>query len=53
MSSFKCFLLWSGVVDATNLEVFEQYGANTLTEPEVGCDIQMRLLVSVLTQHWG
>ncbi|KLO32656.1 TetR family transcriptional regulator [Mycobacterium haemophilum] len=47
----KCFLLWSGVVGATSLEVFGQYGADTLTDPEAVFDIQMRLLVGVLTQH--
>ena len=29
----KCFLLWAGLVGAISLEVFGQYGANTLTEP--------------------
>ena len=30
----KCFLLWAGVVGAISLEVFGQYGADTLTDPE-------------------
>ncbi|RFD26609.1 TetR family transcriptional regulator [Mycobacterium uberis] len=47
----KCFLLWSGVVGATSLEVFGQYGAGTLTDPEATFDIQIRLLVGVLTRY--
>lgn len=47
----KCFLLWAGVVGAVSLEVFGQYGADTLTDPEAVFDIQLRLLVGVLTQH--
>ena len=29
----KCFLLWAGLVGAISLEVFGQYGADTLAEP--------------------
>ena len=29
----KCFLLWAGLVGAISLEVFGQYGADTLTDP--------------------
>lgn len=47
----KCFLLWAGVVGAISLEVFGQYGADTLTDPEALFDTQVRLLVGVLTQH--
>lgn len=47
----KCFLLWAGVVGAVSLEVFGQYGADTLTNPESVFDAQMRLLVDVLSQH--
>jgi AcrR family transcriptional regulator len=47
----KCFLLWSGVVGAISLEVFGQYGADTLTDYESLFDTQVRLLVGVLTQH--
>jgi AcrR family transcriptional regulator len=47
----KCFLLWAGIVGAISLEVFGQYGADTLTDPEAAFDNQMRLLVGVLTQH--
>jgi AcrR family transcriptional regulator len=47
----KCFLLWAGVVGAISLEVFGQYGADTLTDPAAVFDTQVRLLVGILTQH--
>jgi len=47
----KCFLLWSGVLGAISLEVFGQYGADTLTDPAAVFDTQLRLLVDVLSQH--
>lgn len=47
----KCVLLWAGVVGAVSLEVFGQYGADTLTDPESVFDAQLRLLVDVLGQH--
>lgn len=47
----KCFLLWAGVLGAISLEVFGQYGADTLTDPEEVFDAQLRLLVGVLSQH--
>ncbi|OBI45665.1 TetR family transcriptional regulator [Mycobacterium sp. E796] len=47
----KCFLLWAGVLGAISLEVFGQYGTDTLTDPAAVFDTQMRLLVDVLTQH--
>lgn len=47
----KCFLLWAGVLGAISLEVFGQYGADTLTDPEEVFDVQLQLLVSVLNQH--
>ncbi|MGB8388442.1 TetR/AcrR family transcriptional regulator [Mycobacterium sp.] len=47
----KCFLLWAGVLGAISLEVFGQYGADTLTDPEAVFDAQLRLLVGVLSQH--
>jgi AcrR family transcriptional regulator len=45
----KCFLLWAGLVGAISLEVFGQYGADTLTEPEAVFDTQVRLLIDMLT----
>ncbi|OBF62826.1 TetR family transcriptional regulator [Mycobacterium sp. 852002-50816_SCH5313054-b] len=47
----KCFLLWAGVLGAISLEVFGQYGADTLTDPSAVFDTQLRLLVDVLSQH--
>lgn len=47
----KCFLLWACLVGAISLEVFGQYGADTLTDPEALFDSQVRLLVGVLAQH--
>jgi AcrR family transcriptional regulator len=47
----KCFLLWAGVLGAISLEVFGQYGTNTLTDPAAVFDTQLRLLVDVLSQH--
>ena len=45
----KCFLLWAGLVGAISLEVFGQYGADTLTEPAAVFDTQIRLLIDALT----
>ena len=47
----KCFLLWAGVVGAISLEVFGQYGADTLTDPEALFSSQVGLLVDVLARH--
>ena len=49
----KCFLLWAGVMGAINLEVFGQYGADTLTEPELLFDAQLRLLLNLLSSTGG
>jgi AcrR family transcriptional regulator len=46
----KCFTIWAGVVGAISLEVFGQYGANTLSDPQSVFDTQVRLLVGVLSQ---
>ena len=45
----KCFVLWAGLVGAISLEVFGQYGSDTLTEPGAVFDAQIRLLIDVLT----
>ncbi|HEX2283496.1 MAG TPA: TetR/AcrR family transcriptional regulator [Mycobacterium sp.] len=45
----KCFLLWAGIVGAISLEVFGQYGPDTLTEPGAVFDTQVRLLIDMLT----
>jgi AcrR family transcriptional regulator len=44
----KCFVLWAGLVGAISLEVFGQYGADTLTDPGAVFDSQVRLLVDML-----
>jgi AcrR family transcriptional regulator len=45
----KCCLLWAGLVGAISLEVFGQYGADTLTEPGGVFDMQVRLLIDMLS----
>ena len=45
----KCFLLWACLVGAISLEVFGQYGADTLSEPGAVFDTQVRLLIETLT----
>ncbi|HET6731903.1 TetR/AcrR family transcriptional regulator [Mycobacterium sp.] len=45
----KCFVLWAGLVGAISLEVFGQYGADTLTEPAAMFDTQVQLLIETLT----
>jgi AcrR family transcriptional regulator len=47
----KCFAVWAGLVGAISLEVFGQYGTDTLSDPETVFDTQVRLLIGVLTQH--
>jgi hypothetical protein len=45
----KCFLLWAALVGAISLEVFGQYGADTLTDPSVAFEGQVALLVASFT----
>jgi AcrR family transcriptional regulator len=47
----RCFVLWAGLVGTISMEVFGQYGADTVTDPEPVFENQMQLLVGVLTQH--
>jgi AcrR family transcriptional regulator len=42
----KCFLLWAALVGAISLEVFGQYGADTLTDPAAVFDGQIELLLA-------
>ena len=42
----KCFLLWAALVGAISLEVFGQYGADTLTDPAAVFDQQIELLLA-------
>jgi AcrR family transcriptional regulator len=44
----KCFLIWAGLVGAISLEVFGQYGVDTLSEPGGVFDMQVRLLIDML-----
>lgn len=41
----KCLLTWAALVGAVSLEVFGQYGADTLTVPEAVFDGQVSLLI--------
>jgi AcrR family transcriptional regulator len=47
----KCFAVWAGVVGAISLEVFGQYGTDTLSDPKAIFDTQVRLLVGLLSQR--
>jgi AcrR family transcriptional regulator len=46
----KCFLLWAALVGAISLEVFGQYGADTLTDPSVVFDGQIGLLIETFSR---
>lgn len=46
-----CLLTWAGLVGAVSLEVFGQYGADTLRAPEVVFDLQIDLLIGALTRN--
>jgi hypothetical protein len=46
----KCFLLWGALVGAISLEVFGQYGADTLTDPAAVFDGQVGLLIDTFTR---
>jgi AcrR family transcriptional regulator len=43
----KCFLLWAGLVGAISLEVFGQYGSDTLADPGAVFDMSVRLLIGM------
>ena len=44
----RALLLWSTVVGGTSLEVFGQYGADTLSDPAQAYDQQLRMVLAVL-----
>ncbi|WP_111508785.1 TetR/AcrR family transcriptional regulator [Mycobacterium kyogaense] len=46
----RCFALWAALVGAVSLEVFGQYGSDTLTDPGLVFDTQVRLLTEMLAQ---
>lgn len=45
----KCFLVWAAVVGAISLEVFGGYGADTLSAPRQMFDLQLGLLLELLS----
>jgi AcrR family transcriptional regulator len=45
------FLLWAGLIGAVSLEVFGQYGADTLTAPAEVFDLQVELLLEALSHQ--
>ena len=47
----KCFLLWAALVGAISLEVFGQYGADTLSAPGAVFDGQVRLLIAAAVRR--
>ncbi|GLP84280.1 TetR/AcrR family transcriptional regulator [Mycobacterium antarcticum] len=47
----KCFLLWSTMLGAISLEVFGQYGADTLSDPADVFDGQIQLLITALAAN--
>ncbi len=49
----QCFLVWATLVGAISLEVFGQYGPDTLSAPELVFDGQVRLLVQALVSPVG
>lgn len=49
----QCFLFWATLVGAISLEVFGQYGPDTLSAPELVFDGQVRLLVQALVSPVG
>ena len=44
----RAMLLWSTVVGGTSLEVFGQYGPDTLRDPAQAYDQQVRMALAVL-----
>ncbi|MGW0160927.1 TetR/AcrR family transcriptional regulator [Mycobacterium sp. NPDC003323] len=45
----RCLVVWSALVGAISLEVFGQYGADTLTDPRAVFDAQIDLLLDLLS----
>jgi AcrR family transcriptional regulator len=46
----RCISLWAALVGSISLEVFGQYGADTLSDPDAVFDLQLDLLVAGLTK---
>lgn len=47
----RSLLAWAALVGAVSLEVFGQYGADTLTDPAAAFDLQVDLLIDTLTRN--
>ncbi|OBB70886.1 TetR/AcrR family transcriptional regulator [Mycobacterium sp. 852014-52144_SCH5372336] len=47
----KSFLAWAALVGAISLEVFGQYGPDTLTDPAAVFDLQIGLLIDALQSN--
>ncbi|CAN5468114.1 TetR/AcrR family transcriptional regulator [soil metagenome] len=45
-----CITLWAGVVGSISLEVFGQYGADTITDPRALFDLQITVLLNLVFQ---
>jgi AcrR family transcriptional regulator len=46
----RCVTLWAGLVGAISLEVFGQYGADTVTDPAALFDLQVGLLTTMVVR---
>lgn len=46
----RCVTLWAGLVGAISLEVFGQYGADTIGDPQALFDLQVGLLADLISQ---
>lgn len=46
----KGFLAWAALIGAISLEVFGQYGPDTLTDPAAVFDLQVDLLIDTMTR---
>lgn len=47
----RSLLMWATLVGSISLEVFGQYGADTLTDPALAFDLQIDLLVDTLERN--
>ena len=46
----KCLVLWTGLVGAVSVEVFGQYGPDTLSDPAAVFELQLDVLVAMLAE---
>jgi len=44
----RCVTLWAGLIGAISLEVFGQYGPDTITDPRALFDLQVALLTDLV-----